>query len=464
VTISTAGSNFDTVMVIYTGQSVDALTVIEENDDYAYPDIRTSQVTFDVVPGATYRIAVDGFDGATGSINLQLELAIDTELISFELVDHWDVQADAIALWDGRASIADGASLGVYDITSPGQPSLLATIELPAAIADIAMAGSLAMVSLGEDGLRIVDLADPQYAVQLSSYITAGQSGGIDFVGNDLFLADGTEGVALLRIDPEAALVASREMDQTIDTSSSLLALEVIDTASISLAPGGTILLDVASLWIGGNGVLDLADNAMIVRAAPETRHAVLSRVTEWMRSPFGIISSEAGGLTTLIAILNDRGDGAPIHTTFGGAPVGIDDVLVMYTYVGDVNLDGEVNAADYFQLDRSFLDAPTPVLNQHGDLNDNGLIDGDDFFLMDASFLAQTGRLGVGLAQPISAEAAPAEDGRPVRLFASAQPIAITTSATPAASAASSMPIIWADDEPSIWEDSDDTPVFQMD
>ncbi len=68
VTISTDGSSFDTVLAVYTGSAVNALTTVTFNDDG--PDGPWSQVTFAVVAGTTYHVAVDGAGGATGSIVL----------------------------------------------------------------------------------------------------------------------------------------------------------------------------------------------------------------------------------------------------------------------------------------------------------------------------------------------------------------------------------------------------------
>ncbi|HEY3323061.1 MAG TPA: PKD domain-containing protein [Planctomycetota bacterium] len=71
VTISTAGSNFDTLLGVYTGTSVSALTKIAGNDDFG--SLYTSQVTFSAVAGTTYQIAVDGYAAASGNICLSIQ-------------------------------------------------------------------------------------------------------------------------------------------------------------------------------------------------------------------------------------------------------------------------------------------------------------------------------------------------------------------------------------------------------
>jgi thiol-disulfide isomerase/thioredoxin len=74
-TISTAGSSFDTLLGVYVGSSVSALTEVASNDDALDSSGLTSKVVFDVTSGQTYQIAVDGFFGDSGDIYLQVQLA-----------------------------------------------------------------------------------------------------------------------------------------------------------------------------------------------------------------------------------------------------------------------------------------------------------------------------------------------------------------------------------------------------
>ncbi len=65
---ATAGSAFDTLLAIYTGNSVAALVTVASNDDAA-ADL-SSRVVFAATSGTTYRIAVDGYGGAAGGLVL----------------------------------------------------------------------------------------------------------------------------------------------------------------------------------------------------------------------------------------------------------------------------------------------------------------------------------------------------------------------------------------------------------
>ena len=67
VEFNTFGSNFDTLLAVYTGSSLDSLQLVTSNDD---KDGLQSQVLFDAVAGTTYYIAIDGSLNQTGSIVL----------------------------------------------------------------------------------------------------------------------------------------------------------------------------------------------------------------------------------------------------------------------------------------------------------------------------------------------------------------------------------------------------------
>jgi hypothetical protein len=69
VRISTAGSNFDTLLAVYTGTGIGNLTLIAENDDFGGV---TSAVGFLAVAGTTYHIAVDGYGGVSGDVQLTI--------------------------------------------------------------------------------------------------------------------------------------------------------------------------------------------------------------------------------------------------------------------------------------------------------------------------------------------------------------------------------------------------------
>ena len=70
-TLSTKGSSFDTLLAVYTGTSVSALTAVAGNDNDPAGGV-TSALTLAATAGTVYDIVVDGAGGASGNIVLTL--------------------------------------------------------------------------------------------------------------------------------------------------------------------------------------------------------------------------------------------------------------------------------------------------------------------------------------------------------------------------------------------------------
>lgn len=85
VTITTAGSSFDTVLAVYRGMSLAALMPVVSNDDAG--GALTSQVSFYATADTVFQIAVDGYAGAQGRIELALTQTPSTVLYSTDFED-----------------------------------------------------------------------------------------------------------------------------------------------------------------------------------------------------------------------------------------------------------------------------------------------------------------------------------------------------------------------------------------
>jgi hypothetical protein len=74
LTVDTFGSSIDTLIGMYKGTAVDALTEIINNDDFS-ATVKQSRITrFAIQPGETYMLAVDGKNRARGNIRLNINL------------------------------------------------------------------------------------------------------------------------------------------------------------------------------------------------------------------------------------------------------------------------------------------------------------------------------------------------------------------------------------------------------
>jgi hypothetical protein len=70
-TVTTRHSDFDTLLGVYIGSSVTNLTLVASNDDVS-STVHQSAVSFPALAGVTYRIGVDGYGGAVGTIVLNI--------------------------------------------------------------------------------------------------------------------------------------------------------------------------------------------------------------------------------------------------------------------------------------------------------------------------------------------------------------------------------------------------------
>jgi hypothetical protein len=89
VRFETTGTAFDTLLAVYTGDSVNALKLVMENDDIVSGDVWQSRLEFVAKKGTLYRIAVDGFYDAgppatqdEGNIRLAWEQTVPVQPFS----------------------------------------------------------------------------------------------------------------------------------------------------------------------------------------------------------------------------------------------------------------------------------------------------------------------------------------------------------------------------------------------
>jgi hypothetical protein len=204
-------------------------------------------------------------------------------------------------------------------------------------------------------------------------------------------------------------VVANGTTAITSSSSQHLKSLALNNSSSLALAPGGSKLLRTNGLSIAATAALDVGDGDVILQSSAANKMADWNTLMNQLRSGrgnglwngFGVRSSTAAanGLhTTGIGIvLNDNGLGAPILSTFNGEAVDANTVLLKYTYYGDRNLDGDVDADDYVGIDDGFANRANPNNLtfprqpwMFGDLNLSNSVNSDDYFMIDNAFSNQ--------------------------------------------------------------------------
>jgi uncharacterized lipoprotein YddW (UPF0748 family) len=206
----------------------------------------------------------------------------------------------------------------------------------------------------------------------------------------------------------------------SLNTTQNLAALTLNNNSIATLQPGPNKTLKTNSLTLSSLATLDLTNNDAIIQATAVSRESVLSDITSHLasarnsptgrwRGP-GITSSTAASdplrITTLAAILNDDGQGSPLYSTFAGQSVDLNSILLKFTYTGDSDLDGDIDADDYAHIDSGYArwmaDQSVPPTYANGDYDFSGTINSDDFFLIDRAFSAQSTPLSAISLTPV--------------------------------------------------------------
>ncbi|HYO08383.1 MAG TPA: endonuclease [Tepidisphaeraceae bacterium] len=163
------------------------------------------------------------------------------------------------------------------------------------------------------------------------------------------------------------------------------------------VSTGANKVIDTASLAVTAGGALDLGDNKMIVRNGDagtwsNSAYTGISRlVANGRAGGSGIITTmpDAAGPAARaavgVALASSALGIAPAATaTWAGEVISGSDVLLMYTWGGDADLNGRVDGDDYFRIDSHAGQVGAGWVN--GDFNYSGSINGDDYFIIDSN------------------------------------------------------------------------------
>jgi autotransporter-associated beta strand protein len=176
--------------------------------------------------------------------------------------------------------------------------------------------------------------------------------------------------------------------------------VQLADNVSAGTALGTSNVV-ISSLSLTGTGTLDIGNNRVIVDYT--TGHDPIASIAQWIENGYydltgpSIISSDiatadaASGLSYGIGYA-DGADGV-----VSGLPSG--EIEIMFTLLGDANLDGTVNSEDYTPLSHN-MGATVVGGWDKGDFNYDGTVNTEDFTLFahnigsSASYAAQAGLL----------------------------------------------------------------------
>jgi hypothetical protein len=266
----------------------------------------------------------------------------------------------ALARTAGTAQVTPGAILHIGDSSQ------------------VLFGGSQDALSDGTDYVNVVNVS------------TAGNGLVVQGAGGDKNVG-GITGTGNTQVDFGGSLIATSVRQGTLTVNGAAKARQAADlVTSGAISPS---VSKVNSLVIGGNGVLNLTNTRLITNDAQGTESGgtysgVLGQVQSGRNAGPGIITDEplyaanqtAVGVATAA---ESKGLVGAATTMWSGQTIDSNDTLVMYTWAGDANLDGKVNADDYASIDL-YSTIPGEDTWNHGDFNYNGVINADDYALID--------------------------------------------------------------------------------
>jgi autotransporter-associated beta strand protein len=186
----------------------------------------------------------------------------------------------------------------------------------------------------------------------------------------------------------------------------------VRDVDSITVIEGTVRMMDdpsdagvsvVNSLGYSGSGKIDLRNTRLVARASGLGGFSGGSYT-----GMLGVIQSgrnggtwDGGGVVTSMTdaqpatALTSLGaataaQAGRVGQVWGGATLVAGDVLVMYTYAGDANLDGKINIDDYGRIDGNVASSGSVFGWFNGDFNYDGKINIDDYGIIDGNINRQ--------------------------------------------------------------------------
>ena len=189
-TFGTKGSNFDTTLAVYTGETIEELQARAADADLG--GYLTSKMRFNAVEGEVYSVAVDGFNGATGDVVLNWQLEVTSAVLpvitaqpepttgvvglTAEFVVTLEVETDDIEYaWykDDQLLAGETAKRLVFDEVAVSDNGVYA-VQVSSGAESVMSEGAQLLIQFEEDAPD----TEVNTKLDLGSFLTPGPTGG----------------------------------------------------------------------------------------------------------------------------------------------------------------------------------------------------------------------------------------------------------------------------------------------
>ena len=165
-------------------------------------------------------------------------------------------------------------------------------------------------------------------------------------------------------------------------------------------------MLSLSTLAVGTTGQLDVANNQVLINYGSGT--TPISTIAGWIDTGYASGAWNGYGIISSIARTNPNYGLGYADSADAGDPAGLPSgqIKIMYTLLGDANLDGTVNSEDFTLFSENLSDAVVAGWDR-GDFNYDGLVNSEDFTLLSDNLNLAAQIAAPGLTQATQAVAA---------------------------------------------------------
>ena len=281
--------------------------------------------------------------------------------------------------------LATGSIVGTLNVSAP-----VAGTNFEFNNGSVAFSGTTITFASTPANLNITGSASADDTFTITAGLTYSPSiidaGGLNTLA---LLAGASYALSSTKVNAANLTVAADNSTLSITSALNLAALQLTNGAIAAIIAGGGNTLETESLGIDGTSSLAVNDNDVIIDYTGAS--LIGQTIADYLAGKIISLSS-VSGLPTYLAIAESADIGV---LDFSGVPVDDSAVLVKFTYVGDGNLDGQVDALDYERIDLSIGNSGVSGTAQ-GDFNYDGVVDGLDYEQVDLN-------VGNGVGAPLA-------------------------------------------------------------
>ena len=275
------------------------------------------------------------------------------------------------------ANYSDGANVLFNDTNNLHYAVTLNTVVSPASVTVNNSAGNYTISGTG--------------SIAGTGSLTKSGTGTLTLSTANTYSGGTTVSAGVLEIIPTSATTSALPAGTVTISGNGLLQLAPNVTlgsqSANAPATAPTSNVNITSLSITGNATLDITNNHIIINygSGPDP----ITSIAAWIASGYAGGTWTGSGIISSAAQTNAGSYGLGYADSADpGNPAGLSSgqIEIMYTLLGDANLDGKVNGTDFNLMAANFNQAVTNGWDE-GDFNYDGKVNGSDFVLLADNF-----------------------------------------------------------------------------